>query len=115
MGFLEEGAKEIGLESTYNATGTVADFVSDVQQRYTHVEIKPSMFYLLTVGCFIHSTFDMVIWYLMACFCFRPGGGFKVNIFIDFYAITITVNVFADVDLSFRPTSVVRLLEYTWG
>lgn len=32
------------------------------------------MVFLLTVGSFLHSAFDMMIWYMMACFCFRPGG-----------------------------------------
>ena len=38
------------------------------------IELTQNMIYLLTVGSFMHSTFDMLIWYLMACFCFRPGG-----------------------------------------
>lgn len=32
------------------------------------------MVFLWTVGSFLHSTFDMLIWYLAACACFRPGG-----------------------------------------
>jgi hypothetical protein len=72
----------MGLESAYNATGTIIDVISDAQRRYTNVEIKRSLFYLLTVGSAVHSLFDMLIWYLMACFCFRPGGGFKVTIFL---------------------------------
>lgn len=32
------------------------------------------MVFLLTVGSFLHSAFDMTIWYLMACYCCRPGG-----------------------------------------
>mmetsp|Transcript_19881 Transcript_19881/g.35745 ORF Transcript_19881/g.35745 Transcript_19881/m.35745 type:complete len:236 (+) Transcript_19881:284-991(+) len=32
------------------------------------------MVFLLTVGSFLHSMFDISIWYLMACFCCRPGG-----------------------------------------
>jgi hypothetical protein len=75
LGFLENVATEIGLESVYNATGTVTDnVISAIQQRYSKFEVTQNMIYLLTIGSFLHSTFDMLIWYLMACFCFRPGG-----------------------------------------
>ena len=75
LGFLENVAQEIGLESVYNATGTVTEnVVSAIQRRYGKFELTQNMIYLLTVGSFMHSTFDMLIWYLMACFCFRPGG-----------------------------------------
>lgn len=76
LGLLENVAHEIpGLESVYNATGTVTEnVVSAIQRRYGEFELTQNMIYLLTIGSFMHSTFDMLIWYLMACFCFRPGG-----------------------------------------
>mmetsp|Transcript_22582 Transcript_22582/g.48885 ORF Transcript_22582/g.48885 Transcript_22582/m.48885 type:complete len:345 (-) Transcript_22582:7779-8813(-) len=74
LGFL--GTEQAGLVNiVYDATGKLAE----VQQKYTNVELQQSVVFLLTVGSFTHSMFDMLIWYLMACFCFRPGGGFKVN------------------------------------
>lgn len=59
----------------YDVTGKVAE----MQQKYTNIELQQSMVFLVTVGSFTHSAFDMLIWYLMACFCFRPGGRFKVT------------------------------------
>lgn len=75
LGFLEDVSNELGLESAYNVTGTVTEnVVSAIHQRYAQIELTENMIYLITIGSCIHSLFDMVIWYLMACFCFRPGG-----------------------------------------
>lgn len=75
LGFL--GSEQAGeaVNVVYDAAGKLAKF----QQQYTNVEIEQAMVFLLTVGSFIHSTFDMLIWYSMACFCFRPGGRFEVR------------------------------------
>lgn len=75
LGFL--GSEQAGgvVNVVYDATGKFAE----IQQKYTNYELQQSMVFLLTVGSFTHSMFDMLIWYLMACFCFRPGGNFKVN------------------------------------
>ena len=75
MGFLgDENAPE-AVNTIYDAAGKAADF----QETITHLDLNQSMVFLITVGSFVHSAFDMLIWYLMACFCFRPGGGFRVS------------------------------------
>lgn len=58
------------VNAVYNITGEVVE----AQYRYTHVELEQSMVFLWTVGSFLHSCFDILIWYLSACACFRPGG-----------------------------------------
>mmetsp|Transcript_10972 Transcript_10972/g.20095 ORF Transcript_10972/g.20095 Transcript_10972/m.20095 type:complete len:359 (+) Transcript_10972:122-1198(+) len=70
LGFLGNETSSETVNNVYEATGKLAVF----QQKFTNVELQQSMVFLLTVGSFLHSTFDMSIWYLMACFCFRPGG-----------------------------------------
>ena len=85
LGFL--GKEEAGdtVNYIYEITGRVADY----QQNYTNIEFEQSMLFLVTVGSFIHSAFDMLIWYMMACFCFRPGGHFKVS-----FVLQITLSMF---------------------
>lgn len=75
MGFLGDENTPEAVNTIYDAAGKAADF----QQSITHLEIQQSMVFLITVGAFVHSAYDMLIWYLMACFCFRPGGGFRVS------------------------------------
>ncbi|KAL3798448.1 hypothetical protein ACHAW5_007400 [Stephanodiscus triporus] len=79
LGLLEDGAEEIGgLDGAWDAYNATASAVVGAISDVTTVDVDRSAFYLLTIGSFVHSTFDMTIWYLMACFCFRPGG-FKIN------------------------------------
>ncbi|KAL3788336.1 hypothetical protein ACHAWO_008565 [Cyclotella atomus] len=70
LGLLNSASAGKFVNSVYNITGQVVD----AQYRYTHVELETSMVFLWTVGSFLHSVFDMLIWYLSACACFRPGG-----------------------------------------
>lgn len=58
------------MNAVYNITGQVVE----AQYRYTQIELEQSMVFLWTIGSFLHSVFDMLIWYLSACACFRPGG-----------------------------------------
>ena len=37
------------------------------------LEITYGMVYLLTIGCFFHSAYDISMWYLSACSCFLNG------------------------------------------
>lgn len=76
LGFLGDESAPAAVNDIYDVAGKAADF----QESITHLEIKQSMLFLFTVGSFVHSTFDMLIWYLMACFCFRPGGGLRVRL-----------------------------------
>lgn len=75
MGFLGNENAPDAVNAIYDAAGKAADF----QKSITHLEIKQKMVFLITVGSFVHSAYDMLIWYLMACFCFRPGGGLGVG------------------------------------
>lgn len=70
LGYLADESAGGAVNQVYDVTGAIAEY----QRRYTNVELEQSMIFLLTVGSFVHSVFDMSIWYLMACFCFRPGG-----------------------------------------
>jgi hypothetical protein len=70
LGLLNNASAGKFVNGVYNITGQVVD----AQYRYTHVELETSMVFLWTVGSFLHSVFDMLIWYLAACACFRPGG-----------------------------------------
>ena len=70
LGFLANEQAGNVTNTVYNFTGTVSKW----QEEYTKYELQQSMAFLLTIGSFLHSAFDMAIWYLMACFCFRPGG-----------------------------------------
>jgi len=70
LGFLKDENAGDAVNAVYDVTGKAAEF----QQRYTKIELQQSMLFLITVGSFLHSMFDMLIWYLMACFCFRHGG-----------------------------------------
>ncbi|KAL9179779.1 hypothetical protein ACHAXT_007749 [Thalassiosira profunda] len=70
LGFV--GSEQAGqpVNFVYDVTGKFAEY----QQQYTNIELQQSMVFLVTVGSFLHSTFDLGIWYLMGCMCFRPGG-----------------------------------------
>jgi hypothetical protein len=70
LGFLQDGNAGSAVTYAYDKSGELAQLTS----KYTNVQLETSMIFLLTVGSFLHSAFDMSIWYLMACFCFRPGG-----------------------------------------
>ena len=70
LGLLSSDSAGAAVNQIYNTTNQVGE----IQARYTHVELQQSMVFLWTVGSFLHSTFDMLIWYLAACACFRPGG-----------------------------------------
>ncbi|KAL3797822.1 hypothetical protein HJC23_006860 [Cyclotella cryptica] len=70
LGLLNSNSAGQWVNLVYNVTGEV----SEIQYRYTHVQLEQSMLFLWTVGSFLHSAFDMLIWYLAACACFRPGG-----------------------------------------
>lgn len=70
LGLLNNAQAGKFVNTVYNITGQVVD----TQYRYTKVELDDSMVFLWTVGSFLHSCFDILIWYLAACACFRPGG-----------------------------------------
>lgn len=70
LGFLSHENAGAAVNQAYQYAGDLAE----IQQRYTSVELDQAMVFLLTVGSFLHSAFDTCIWYLMACFCCRPGG-----------------------------------------
>ena len=70
LGLLNNANAGKFVNAVYNVTGQLVE----AQYRYTQVELEQSMVFLWTVGSFLHSVFDMLIWYLSACACFRPGG-----------------------------------------
>lgn len=70
LGLLNSNNSPKWINLVYNVTGEVIE----VQSRYTKVQLEQSMLFLWTVGSFLHSAFDLLIWYLAACACFRPGG-----------------------------------------
>lgn len=70
LGLLNNASAGKFVNTVYNVTGQVVE----AQYRYTRVELEQSMVFLWTIGAFLHSCFDILIWYLSACACFRPGG-----------------------------------------
>jgi len=110
LGFL--GKEEAGdaVNYVYEITGAVADY----QQKYTNIELEQTMVFLVTVGSFIHSAFDMLIWYMMACFCFRPGGHFKVSfVLLQYYSMfCISYTYSHSID---RQINYVKTLVFTLG
>mmetsp|Transcript_1904 Transcript_1904/g.4137 ORF Transcript_1904/g.4137 Transcript_1904/m.4137 type:complete len:345 (+) Transcript_1904:219-1253(+) len=70
LGFLGSDVATKPVNFIYNATGHLAE----IQEGYTNVQLQQSMVFLWTVGSFLHSSFDMLIWYMTACACLRPGG-----------------------------------------
>ena len=70
LGLLNNASAGKFINAVYNITG----YVVDAQYKYTQVQLEQSMVFLWTIGSFLHSTFDMLIWYIAACSCFRPGG-----------------------------------------
>lgn len=68
LGFLNS-EQAYGVNAIYDATGQISEAVSS--SKYT---VEQGLFFLLTVGSFVHSCFDILIWYLLACACFREGG-----------------------------------------
>jgi len=115
LGYLNNAPTSVNY--VYDATGKLTSF----SQKYTSVELKQSMVFLLTVGSFLHSTFDMCIWYLMACFCFRPGGacykpkgsggGGRVRGFCQNFGIYVAVGLVMVVIVAATSVAVVRLNE----
>lgn len=114
LGFL--GSENAGgaVNYVYDTTGKLAE----IQQRYTNIELEQSLVFLLTVGSFLHSFFDMLIWYLMACFCFRPGGqcqgngdGGRVRALCQKFGIYVAVLVVIIAVVAATSMAVVRLNE----
>ena len=93
----------------YNATGHLAE----IQQGYTKVQLQQSMVFLWTVGSFIHSSFDMLIWHLTACACLRPGGicESKGNKFCQNFGVYIAVLLVTGCIFTATTVVVIRLNE----
>eukprot|EP00984_Skeletonema_dohrnii_P015911 scaffold6987_cov128-Skeletonema_dohrnii-CCMP3373.AAC.5 len=70
LGFLKSEQAGTAVNYVYEQTGKLSDAIS---QR-TSIQVEQSLFFLWTVGSGLHSAFDLLIWYLAACSCFRPGG-----------------------------------------
>ncbi|KAL7547149.1 hypothetical protein ACHAWF_010460 [Thalassiosira exigua] len=112
MGFLSHEKAGGAVNLIYDITGKV----TEAQQKYTNIEIQQSLVFLVTVGSLLHSMFDMVIWYLMACFCFRPGGychqrGGKRSAFCKTFGIYSAVLLVMISVVAATSVAVVRLSE----
>mmetsp|Transcript_35750 Transcript_35750/g.86297 ORF Transcript_35750/g.86297 Transcript_35750/m.86297 type:complete len:360 (+) Transcript_35750:135-1214(+) len=106
LGFLKDENAGDAVNAVYDVTGKAAEF----QQRYTKIELQQSMLFLITVGSFLHSMFDMLIWYLMACFCFRHGG-IKVNKLCQTFGIYAAVLIVMVAVAASTSVAVMRLNE----
>jgi len=73
----------------------------------TSIEVDQSLLFLWTVGSFLHSAFDLLIWYLAACQCFRPGGIFSQRPFCQTFGLYLSVLLV--VGAVFSATSVIVL------
>ena len=110
LGFLahENAGDEVNF--VYDTAGQLAEY----QQQYTNIELQQGVVFLVTVGSSLHSMFDFLLWYLMACFCFRPGGrcqgeGSKVKVFCRTFGIYTAVLVVVAVVVAATSVAIVRL------
>lgn len=87
LGFLKSQQAGTAVNYIYDQAGNISEAISD----QTSIEVEQSLFFLWTVGSFLHATFDMLIWYLTACACFRPGGGFFSRPFCQKFGSYLTV------------------------
>lgn len=107
LGFLGQEEAGDAVNYIYDATGRLAEF----QKQYTNIDINQTVIFLVTIGSCIHSMFDMLIWYLMACFCFREGGKFKNNRHCQRFGIYIGVLVVVLAVVAATSVVIVRLTE----
>eukprot|EP00985_Skeletonema_marinoi_P030253 scaffold31227_cov139-Skeletonema_marinoi.AAC.9 len=104
LGFLKSEQAGTAVNYIYEQTGKLSDAIS---QR-TSIPVEQSLFFLWTVGSCLHSAFDLLIWYLAACSCFRPGGVFSVrSTFCQNFGLYLSVLLV--VGALFSATSVVVL------
>ncbi|KAL7497073.1 hypothetical protein ACHAWT_008449 [Skeletonema menzelii] len=73
LGFLKSEQAGTAVNLIYEQAGKLSESIS---QR-TSIDVDQSLIFLWSIGSFLHSTFDLLIWYLTACACFRPGGIFS--------------------------------------
>lgn len=72
LGFLKSEEAGTAVNYIYEQAGKLSETLST----HASIEVEQSLLFLWTVGSFLHSMFDLSIWYLTACACFRPGGFF---------------------------------------
>ena len=87
LGLLKSKQAGSVVNYIYDHAGKLSDIIS----QETSIEIEQSMLFLWTVGSFLHSTFDLLIWYLTACACFQPGGIFSQHPFFQKFGLYLSV------------------------
>lgn len=103
LGFLQSEQAGTAVNYIYEQAGKLSEAIS---QR-TSIEVEQSLLFLWTVGSFLHSTFDLLIWYMTACACFRPGGVFSQHSFCQHFGLYLSVLLV--VGAVFSATSVIAL------
>jgi len=103
LGFLNSEQAGTAVNYIYDQTGKVSEKIS----QSTSIEVDQSLFFLWTVGSSLHSIFDLSIWYLTACACYRPGGIFSQRPFCQNFGLYLSVLLV--VGAVFSATSVVVL------
>eukprot|EP00573_Skeletonema_grethae_P000117 CAMPEP_0201688220 /NCGR_PEP_ID=MMETSP0578-20130828/1973_1 /ASSEMBLY_ACC=CAM_ASM_000663 /TAXON_ID=267565 /ORGANISM="Skeletonema grethea, Strain CCMP 1804" /LENGTH=200 /DNA_ID=CAMNT_0048172451 /DNA_START=438 /DNA_END=1040 /DNA_ORIENTATION=- len=103
LGFLNSEQAGTAVNYIYEQTGRLSEKISES----TSIEVEQSMLFLWTVGSFLHSAFDLLIWYLAACSCYRPGGIFSQRPFCQTFGLYLSVLLV--VGAVFSATSVVVL------
>jgi hypothetical protein len=103
LGFLKSEQAGTAVNYIYDQAGKLSEAITN----RTSIEVEQSLLFLWTVGSFLHSTFDLLIWYLTACACFRPGGFFDQRAFCQNFGLYVSVLLV--VGAVFSATSVVVL------
>ncbi len=103
LGFLNSEQAGTAVNFIYEQTGKLSEKISES----TSIEVEQSLLFLWTVGSFLHSAFDLLIWYLAACSCYRPGGIFSQRPFCQTFGLYLSVLLV--VGAVFSATSVVVL------
>ena len=103
LGFLKSEQAGAAVNLIYEQAGKLSDAISQL----TSIDVDESLLFLWTVGSFLHSTFDLLIWYLAACTCYRPGGIFSQRPWCQKFGLYLSVLLV--VGAVFAATSVVVL------
>ncbi len=103
LGFLNSEQAGTAVNYIYDQTGKLSEKIS----QSTSIEVDQSLLFLWTVGSPLHSIFDLSIWYLTACACYRPGGIFSQRPFCQNFGLYLSVLLV--VGAVFSATSVVVL------
>ena len=87
LGFLKSEEAGTAVNYIYDQTGKLSETIA----QHTSIQVEQSLLFLWTVGSCLHSMFDLSIWYLAACACFRPGGVFGQRPFCQNFGLYISV------------------------